>query len=194
MAVQGSVLAATRVPVGARYRYCDRISLGHTMITSFRHTPTILFLAIATYAAPALAQNAAPAPAAPALAATASTSYSAPTAAARANPGAAHRISEEQLLGAPREYGSPDAQQGNTDDAQQAALLDEQRMTVLGGAQPAVRKQPNKAQAAGNGKVRVAGQPGGPNAADRLMPDGAAKTTYADPFDAGKHAVYKSPW
>lgn len=158
-------------------------------------TPSLL-LALALYAAPALAQNAAaPAPAAPALAATAATSYSTPAPAARANPGAANRNSEAQLLGAPREYGSPDTQQGNTADAQQAALLDEQRMTVLGGAQPAVRKgQPNKAQIAANGNVRVAGQPGGPNAAERLMPDGAAKTTYADPFDAGKRAVYKSPW
>ena len=165
------------------------------MTISFRHITPPLLLAIATYAVPALAQNAAaPAPAAPALAATAATSYGTPAPAARANPGAAHRNSEAQLLGAPRDYGSPDAQQGNTADAQRAALLDEQRMTVLGGAQPAVRKQPNKAQAAGNGKVRVAGQPGGPNAAARLMPDGAAKTTYADPFDAGKHAVYKSPW
>ncbi|MFM0559361.1 hypothetical protein [Paraburkholderia sediminicola] len=167
------------------------------MTIPFRHITPSLLLAIATHAVPALAQNAAaPAPAAPALAATAATSYGTPAPAARANPGAAHRNSEAQLLGAPRDYGSPGAQQGNTADAQQAALLDEQRMTVLGGAQPAVRKgQPNKAQAAaGNGKARVAGQPGGPNAAARLMPDGAAKTTYADPFDAGKHAVYKSPW
>jgi hypothetical protein len=166
------------------------------MTISFRHTTTSLLLAIATCAAPAIAQNAAPAPAAPALAATAATGYyGVPTAAAPANPGAAHRNSEAQLLGAPREYGSPDAQQGNTADAQQAALLDEQRMTVLGGqgAQPAVGKgQRNKAQAAANGKVRVAGQPGDPNAA--LMPEGAAKTTYADPYDPGKHAVYKSPW
>jgi len=164
------------------------------MTISFRHTTTSLLLAIATCAAPAIAQNAAPAPAAPALAATAATSYGVPTAAAPANPGAAHRNSEAQLLGAPREYGSPDAQQGNTADAQQAALLDEQRMTVLGGqgAQPAGRGQRNKAQAAANGKVRVAGQPGDPNAA--LMPEGAAKTTYSDPYDPGKHAVYKSPW
>ncbi|MFL9914487.1 hypothetical protein PQR75_03550 [Paraburkholderia fungorum] len=167
------------------------------MITTLRHTRTSLLLAIATCAAcavcaaPALAQNAAPAPAAPALAATAATSYGTPAPAARAKPGDARRKSEAQLLGAPRDYGSPDAQQGNTADAQQAALLDEQRMTVLGGAQPAVR---NKAPAAANGKVRVAGQPGRPNAADGLMPDGAAKTTYADPYAPGKHAVYKSPW
>jgi hypothetical protein len=167
------------------------------MITTLRHTRTSLLLAIATCAAcavcaaPALAQNAAPAPAAPALAATAATSYGTPAPAARAKPGDARRKSEAQLLGAPRDYGSPDAQQGNTADAQQAALLDEQRMTVLGGAQPAVR---NKAPAAANGKVRVAGQPGRPNAADGLMPDGAAKATYADPYAPGKHAVYKSPW
>lgn len=171
------------------------------MTITFPRITTPLLLAIATYigtcTAPALAQNAAPAPAAPALAATAATSYGTPTPAAPANPGAAHRNSEAQLLGAPRDYGSPDAQQGNTADAQQAALLDEQRMTVLGGqgGQPAVRKgQRNQPQAAANGKVRVAGQPGGPNAADGLMPEGAAKATYADPYDQGKHAVYKSPW
>ncbi|CAE6824216.1 hypothetical protein [Paraburkholderia domus] len=166
------------------------------MTISFRHTTTSLFLTIATCAAPALAQNAAPA--APTLAATAATSYGTPAPAAPANPGAAHRNNEAKLLGAPRDYGSPDAQQGNTADAQQAALLDEQRMTVLGGGQggqPAVGKgQRNKAQAAANGKVRVAGQPGGPNAANALMPEGAAKTTYADPYDPGKHAVYRSPW
>ncbi|AXL52834.1 hypothetical protein DSC91_006006 [Paraburkholderia caffeinilytica] len=170
------------------------------MNISLRPMTSSLLIAIATYAAPALAQNAAaPAPAAPALAATAATSYGTPAPAARAKPGTANRNSEAQLLGAPRDYGSPDAQQGNTADAQQAALLDEQRMTVLGGARPAlpaVRKgqQPNKAQAAANGKVRVAGQPGRPNAADGLMPEGAAKNTYADPYNTGKHAVYKSPW
>ncbi|MFM0152603.1 hypothetical protein [Paraburkholderia sediminicola] len=169
------------------------------MTISFRHTTRSLLLAIATCAVPALAQNAPPVAAAPTLAATAATAYGTPTPAARANPGAAHRNSEAQLLGAPHEYGSPDAQQGNTADAQQAALLDEQRMTVLGGGQggqPAVGKgQRNKAaQAAANGKVRVAGQPGGPNAADGLMPEGAARATYADPYDPGKHAVYRSPW
>lgn len=169
------------------------------MIISLRHITPSLFLAVAAYAAPVLAQNAAaPAPAAPALAATAATSYATPAPAARVNPGVAHRNSEAQLLGAPHQYGSPDAQQGYTADNQQAALLDEQRMTVLGGARPAVRNalkgQPNKAQAAANGKARVTGQPGGPNAAAALMPEGAAKTTYADPYDAGKHAVYKSPW
>ncbi len=107
----------------------------------------------------------------------------------------ANRNSETQLLGAPRDYGSPDAQQGNTADAQQAALLDEQRMTVLGGsAAGRAQSSPTRRRPPANGKVRVAGQPGGPNAADRLMPDGAAKTTYADPYDPGKHAVYKSPW
>lgn len=163
------------------------------MITTLRHARTSLLLAIATCAcaAPALAQNAAPAPAAPALAATAATSYGTPAPTARAKPGDARRNSEAQLLGAPRDYGSPDAQKGNTADAQQAALLDEQRMTVLGGAQPAVR---NKAPGAANGKVRVAGQPGRPNAAAGLMPESAAKNTYADPYATGKHAVYKSPW
>lgn len=168
------------------------------MTIPFRHTTSLLLLTFATCATPALAQNAAPAPAAPVLAATGSTSYGTPAAAAPVNPGTAHRKSEADLLGAPRDYGSPDAQQGNTAAAQQAALLDEQRMTVLGGqgAQPAVGKaqRNNKLPAGANGKVRVAGQPGGPNAVDGLMPEGAAKTTYADPYAPGKHAVYKSPW
>src|SRR5579871_4744744 len=41
---------------------------------------------------------------------------------------------EEDLLGAPHEYGGADTPQDNTEDAQRAALLDERRMTVLGGA------------------------------------------------------------
>jgi hypothetical protein len=167
------------------------------MINMLPFATTALLLAIATHAAPAFAQNAAPAAARPALAATAATSYGTPAAAPRAKPGEANRNREMQLLGAPRDYGSPGTQRGNTADAQQAALLDEQRMTVLGGAPPAVRKgQGNKAQAGANGKLRVAGQPGRPNAADGLMPDGAAKNTYADPYaaEAGKRAVYKSPW
>lgn len=171
------------------------------MIIPLRHTTTSLFLAIATFAAPALAQNAAPAPApataAPGLAATAATGYGTPRPAAAANARGARHKSEDQLLGAPPQYGSPDAQQGNTADAQQAALLDEQRMTVTGG-QPALGNGlRNKAPGAANGKVQAAGQPGRPNAANSLMPAGAAKTTYADPYDPtgpGKHSVYRSPW
>jgi hypothetical protein len=166
------------------------------MMTTLRHTRTSLLLAIATCATPALAQNAAPAAAAqPALAATAATSYGTPAPVAAAKPGDANRNREMQLLGAPRDYGSLDEQKGNTADAQRAALLDDQRMTVLGGAPPAVRKGQRKpAQAAGNDKLRLAGQPGRPNAADGLMPDGAAKNTYADPYAAGNKPVYKSPW
>jgi hypothetical protein len=71
-------------------------------------------------------------------------------------------------------------------------------MTVLGGdqaAQPAVGKGKGqrKAPAAANGQVRVAGQPGRPNAADGLTPEGAARATYADPY-ATKQGVYRSPW
>lgn len=171
------------------------------MIIPLRHTTTSLFLAIATFAAPALAQNAAPATAAPGPAATAATGYGTPRPAAAANARGVRQKHEDQLLGAPRQYGTPDAQQGNTDDAQQAALLDEQRMTVLGGGaggQPALGKGlRNKAPGAANGKVQAAGQPGRPNAANGLMPAGAAKTTYADPYDPtgpGKHSVYRSPW
>ena len=171
------------------------------MNTSLRHTATSLFVAIAWCAAvPALAQTAAPAPVAPAAAAATAPGYGGINAAAPKNGRAAHRASEEKLLGAPQEYGAADAPQRNTADAQQAALLDEQRMSVTGagpGALPAPGKgQRIKAPAAANGNARVAGQPR-PTANDALMPAAAAKATYADPYDltgSGKHGVYRSPW
>lgn len=119
--------------------------------------------------------------------------------AAPKNGRAAHRASEEKLLGAPQEYGAADAPQRNTADAQQAALLDEQRMSVTG-AGPGALAAPGKGQRikvpAANGNARVAGQPR-PTANDALMPATAAKATYADPYDltgTGKHGVYRSPW
>ncbi|SED11429.1 hypothetical protein SAMN02787142_2581 [Burkholderia sp. WP9] len=163
------------------------------MNTSLRHTATWMLLAIGSCAAPAFAQKAAPEPA---PAATAVNAYGV-NAQLPANRRAAHRDSEKALLGSPNPYGT-DNMQGNTDDAQRAALLDTQRMTVLGGgqgAQPAVGKGQRKAPAAANGQVRVAGQPGRPNpAANALAADGTAKTTYADPYTSGKRGVYRSPW
>lgn len=159
------------------------------MNTSIRHTASYLCLAMAASAAPAFAQNAAPAQGG-APATMAATGYGA-NAQAPVNRRATQRSSEQALLGAPDDYSSNDTQQGNTDDAQRTALTSEQRMTVLGGqgAQPAVGKGQRKAAAA-NGPVRVAGQGGGqPNAADA-----ATKATYADPYAAGKQAVYRSPW
>jgi hypothetical protein len=168
------------------------------MMTSLRHTATWTFLAIASCATPAFAQNAAPNPATAVRppAATAANGYGL-NAQLPADRRAAHRSSEQGLLGAPNPYGT-DGAQGNTNDAQRAALLDSQRMTVLGGdqaAQPAVGKGKGqrKAPAAANGQVRVAGQPGRPNAADGLTPEGAARATYADPY-ATKQGVYRSPW
>ncbi|MDR8397442.1 MULTISPECIES: hypothetical protein [Paraburkholderia] len=166
------------------------------MTTSLRHTATWMFFAIASCGLPAFAQNAAPNPAAaaPAPAATATNDYGV-NAQLPANRRAAHRNSEQALLGAPNPYGT-DNMQGNTDDAQRNALLDTQRMTVLGGgqgAQPALGKSQRKAPAAAaNGQVRVAGQPGRPNPAT-LTPEGAATAAYADPY-AGKRGVYRSPW
>lgn len=167
------------------------------MTTSLRHTATWIFLAIACGAVPAFAQNAAPNGGgnAPPPAATAVNGYGV-EAQLPANRRAAHRDSEKALLGSPNPYGT-DNPQGNTDDAQRAALLDTQRMTVLGGqgAQPAVGKGQRKAPAAAKGQVQVAGQPGPPNQANAaLAADGTAKTTYADPYSAGKHGVYRSPW
>jgi hypothetical protein len=108
------------------------------MNTSLRHTATWMLLAIGSCAMPAFAQKAAPEPA---PAATAVNAYGV-NAQLPANRRAAHRDSEKALLGSPNPYGT-DNMQGNTDDAQRAALLDTQRMTVLGGgqgAQPAVGK------------------------------------------------------
>ncbi|MFM0222264.1 hypothetical protein [Paraburkholderia dipogonis] len=168
------------------------------MMTSLRHTATLTFLAIASCAMPAFAQNAAPNPAGGARppAATAANGYGL-NAQLPADRRAAHRSSEQGFLGAPNPYGADDTQ-GNTNDAQRAALLDTQRMTVLGGdqaAQPAVGKGKGqrKAPAAANGQVRVAGQPARPNAADGLTPQGAARATYTDPY-ASKQGVYRSPW
>lgn len=158
------------------------------MTTSLRHTATWMFLAIASCAVPAFAQNAAPDRAAPAPAATAVNGYGV-NAQLPANRRAAHRDSEKALLGSPNPYGK-DNVQGNTDDAQRAALLDTQRMTVLGGGQGA-----KPALGKGQRKVQAAGQPGRPNQANAaLAADGTAKTTYADPYSAGKHGVYRSPW
>ncbi|ABE29139.1 hypothetical protein DR64_1535 [Paraburkholderia xenovorans LB400] len=164
------------------------------MTTSLRHTASWMFFAIASCALPAFAQNAAPNPAAAAPAATAANDYGV-NAQLPANRRTAHRNSEQALLGAPNPYGTDNAQD-NTDDAQRTALLDTQRMTVLGGgqgAQPALGKGQRKAPAAANGQVRVAGQPGRPNPANALTPEAAATTTYADPY-ASKRGVYRSPW
>lgn len=163
------------------------------MMTSLRHIASWTLLAIASCAAPAFAQNAAPAlpPAA-----TAANGYGL-NAQLPANRRTAHRSSEQALLGAPNPY-STDGAQGDTNDAQRAALLDTQRMTVLGGdqaAQPAVGKGKGKgkAPAAVNGQLRVAAQPGRPNAGTGATPEGAARTTYTDPY-ASKQGVYRSPW
>ncbi len=103
------------------------------------------------------------------------------------------RTSEQQLLGGPGAYGDIGAQ-GNGDDPQRAALLDERRMTVLGGDQPAPAA-PGKRKVArpANGEMRVAAQPGTPNGAGQQAA-GTTKNAYADPYAAGKRGVYRSPW
>lgn len=167
------------------------------MTNSFRHTATGMILAIASCAMPVFAQNAAPKPAAPgpAVAATTPTGYGAPLP-PPVDRRAAQRTSEQTLLGAPQEYSADGMTQGNTDDAQRTRLLNEERMTVTGPGQRAKAgpaKGPRKAPAE-NGQAPIAGRPARQNAADGLMPQGAAKAAYADPYDAGKHAVYRSPW
>jgi hypothetical protein len=172
------------------------------MNNSLRQPAAWLFLALAASAAPvlALAQNnpAQPAPAAN-TGTNAGTTYGA-LPQAPVDRRAKQRTSEQTLLGAPRPYGTADMQQGDTDDAQRTALLNEQRMTVLGGgqgAQPALGKAKGngKAPAPGTAQLRVADQAGPQlKAADGLTPEGAVKNTYADPYAAGKHAVYRSPW
>ncbi|HZZ10019.1 MAG TPA: hypothetical protein VFE79_04965 [Paraburkholderia sp.] len=163
------------------------------MTITLRHTATWLLLATASITMSALAQNA---PAAGQDAATAAgPQIGGATAPAGVNPRVKQRRSEQQLLGAPNEYGAAGAQGADTADAQQAALLDEGRMRVIGGA-PAPAKGQRKAPA-GNAQGAAAAQAGGVTAAGALMPTGAARATYADPFDAtgaGKHTVYRSPW
>ncbi|WGS50574.1 hypothetical protein LFL96_03435 [Paraburkholderia sp. D15] len=183
----------------------------HAFRTTTLYTAFCSALALATLAAPALAfaqnngnvngnGNAAPA------AAPVATGYGI-NAPAPVDRMAKQRASEQTLLGAPREYSSDDLKQGDTEDAQRTALLNEQRMKVLGNAQGAQGGQPNlgkgvgkgnvKANAAANGaaQFRVADQANAPvNAADALMPAGAAKNTYADPYATRKGTVYRSPW
>ncbi|PQV52448.1 hypothetical protein [Paraburkholderia sp. BL21I4N1] len=168
------------------------------MNNSLRQSATCLFLALAASAVPAfaLAQNN---PAQPAPAANAGTTYGT-LPRAPVDRRAKQRTSEQTLLGAPRPYGTADMQQGDTDDAQRTALLNEQRMTVLGGgqgAQPALGKGKGngKAPAPGTAQLRVADQAGPQlKAADGLTQEGAVRNTYADPYATGKHAVYRSPW
>jgi hypothetical protein len=133
--------------------------------------------AVATCAAPAFAQNSA------ANAAITASAYGA-EAPAPFNQTERNRNHEQQLLGAPRDYGDGGTQR-NADDAQ--------RMTVMGG-QPAPGKGQRKAPAAANGPLGVAAQPGRPNAGADLLPAGAAKNARADPYGAGKRSVYRSPW
>jgi hypothetical protein len=162
------------------------------MTISIRHAATWMFVAVAASAVPAFAQSTAPV-AAP-------TNGNAANAPAPVNRTVRDRNSEQQLLGAPREYGNDGIQGGNGDDPQRTALLDEQRMTVTDGGQaarPAAARGQRKAPAGANGTngpVRVAGQPGRPNAADGLTPQGATRAAYADPYGAGKRTVYRSPW
>ncbi|CAB3638223.1 hypothetical protein [Paraburkholderia rhynchosiae] len=164
------------------------------MTTPLRRTATCMLLTAATYALPALAQNAAPARA-PAMTATAPTGYGAPVQ-APVDRRAVQRKHEQALLGAPSEYSLDNPQNGNIDDARRAALLNEQRMTITGAAQGGQQAAPGqrKAPAAANGQVRVADKAARPRTTDTLLPEGAAKAAYADPYAKGKRSVYRSPW
>ncbi|WP_025601099.1 hypothetical protein [Burkholderia sp. WSM2230] len=162
------------------------------MTTLLRHTAHCMLLVTAAYAAPALAQGAAPART-PAMTATAPTGYGAPTP-APVDRRAIQRKREQKLLGAPDGYDVGNAQNGNLDDARRAALLDEQRMTANGavqGGQPGPAADKRKAP---GGQLRVADAAARPRAADKLLPEGAAKATYSDPYATGKRSVYRSPW
>jgi len=161
------------------------------MTTTLRHTAYCALFVTAAYAAPAFAQNAAPARA-PAMTATAPTGYGAPVP-APIDRRATQRKREQKLLGAPDAYDAGVAQNGNLDDARRAALLDEQRMTAnavaQGGPQGAAVKRK-----APDGQLRVADAAARPRAAEKLLPEGAAKATYSDPYATGKRSVYRSPW
>ncbi|TCG00702.1 hypothetical protein BZM26_11195 [Paraburkholderia strydomiana] len=164
------------------------------MTTSLQRTATCMLVLAAACAGPALAQNAAPARA-PAMTATAPTGYGAPQQ-APIDRRAIQRKREQKLLGAPDGYGAADARGGNIDDARRAALMDEQRMTVIGGEQAGQQGAAGKrkAPAAANGQLRMADAAPGQRAADKLLPDGAAKAAYTDPYATGKRSVYRSPW
>ncbi|EDZ97773.1 conserved hypothetical protein [Burkholderia sp. H160] len=164
------------------------------MTNSIRHTAAWLFIAATTYALPGFAQNNA-APAAPDANAVNDFGAGPPAPAGRR---AANRNNEQQLLGAPAELGGGTLQ-GDTDEAQRADLLDEQRMTVTdrdARAQRARDKAQRKTPAIANGQMRVAGQPGpgagSPIAAGLLQ--GISKNPYTDPYSADKHPIYRSPW
>ncbi|WP_233800122.1 hypothetical protein [Paraburkholderia sp. HP33-1] len=165
------------------------------MTNSIRHAAGWLFVAVTTCALPAFAQYNA-APAAPDAAAVNDDGAGLPAPADRR---ATNRPNEQQLLGAPAEYGGGDTPQGDTDEAQRAALPDEQRMTGTDRDARAQRARGNaqrKTAAAANGQIRVAGQPGPgrPTAAEGQLLQGAPKNIYADPYGAGKPAIYRSPW
>ncbi|MGF6900931.1 hypothetical protein [Paraburkholderia sp. GAS348] len=153
------------------------------MTTPIRLAATWMLVAVATCAAPAFAQNSA------ATAAIPGNAYGA-EAPVPFGQTEKNRNREQQLLGAPREYSDGDGgTQRNIDHAQR----DEQRMTVTGG-QPASGKGQRKAPAGAHDPLRGAAQPGRPNAGADLLPAGAAKNAYADPYGAGKRSVYRSPW
>jgi hypothetical protein len=158
------------------------------MTTPIRLAAAWMLTAVATCAAPAFAQN---------NAATASSTARAYGAEAPApfRQTEKNRNREQQLLGAPREYGDGDGgTRRNIDDAQSAALLGEKRMTVTGG-QPAAGQGQGTAAAGAHDPLRVAAQAGRPNVGAALLTAGAAKkNAYADPYGAGKRSVYRSPW
>jgi hypothetical protein len=163
---------------------------GDTMTHPIRLATTWMYVAITACAIPAFAQNTTPAAAIDANGNGAATQ--APTERVAKN-----RNNEQDLLGAPNDYGSDDTPQRNLGDAQRTAILDGQRMTVTGGggqaARPATGAGPRKAAGGANGAVAAAGRRGRPNAAEGLTPEGASRITYADPY-ADKRAVYRSPW
>ncbi|AXF06993.1 hypothetical protein CUJ91_03050 [Paraburkholderia graminis] len=160
------------------------------MTTLIRHTAHCMLLLTAVCAAPAFAQKAAPA-----MTATAPTGYGAP-APAPVDRRAVQRKREQKLLGAPDGYVAGNPQDANIDNGRRAALLDEQRMTVTDGEQAGKPGAAGKRKAppVANGQLRVADAAARPRADDKLVPQGAAKATYADPYTMGKRSVYRSPW
>ncbi|MCC8401261.1 hypothetical protein LJ655_05010 [Paraburkholderia sp. MMS20-SJTN17] len=168
------------------------------MNNSIRHAAGCLFVAVTTYALPAFAQYNVDnvEPATPDAAALNDDGAGLPAPAGRR---ATNRPGEQQPPGAPAEYGGGDTPQGDTGEAQRAAPLGQQRVTVTNGGAGARRARDDakrKTPATDNGQMRVAGQPGpaGPTAAEARPLQGAPKNVYADPYDAGKHPIYRSPW
>lgn len=188
LAEQAGVLGGSAQSAAQDKFKLNCIFLGATMNTPIRLAAASLLTAVVTCGPPAFAQNNA------ATAATTDSIYSAESPAPFGQT-EKNRDPEQQSLGTKHAYGDGNGgPQRNFDDAQRAALLDEQRMTIPDGQTAAGKKGRPKAPAAANDPLRVAAEPGRPNTGAASRPAGAAKNAYPDPYGTGGRPLYRSPW